>query len=125
MLNALTPGTYVRPHRHASRFTSEGFVLLRGRMAVLIFDEDGGFLPEKSTILSFADGQLGMEIEPGVWHSLVALEETVIYEVKGQPAGGYVQSTDKNFASWAPEEGAHGADAFVGRLEEMAARLEM
>jgi cupin fold WbuC family metalloprotein len=123
MLNALTPGTYVRPHRHASRFNGEGFVLLRGRMAVLIFDDEGQLLPEKSTVLSFADGQFGMEIEPGVWHSLVALEDTVIYEVKGQPAGGYVQATDKNFAPWAPPEGADDADLYVRRFEEMAEQL--
>ena len=119
MLNALTPGTYVRPHRHQDEYKGEGFILLRGKLAVLIFSETGALDLESSRILS-RDGCLGMDIPPGVWHCLVALEETVIYETKGQPAGGYVQDTDKDFAPWSPAEGDAAADDFVKRLEETA-----
>ena len=75
MLNALMPGTYVRPHRHSDKYKGEGFVLLRGRVAVLIFDEAGALNQAASCVLSHADGCFGVDIPPGVWHALVALEE--------------------------------------------------
>jgi cupin fold WbuC family metalloprotein len=124
MLNALTPGTYVRPHRHADRYKSEGFILLRGELALLIFSEDGMVDWTHSRLLSPVTGCVGMEIPPGIWHSLVALAETVIYEVKGQPAGGYVQDSDKDFAPWSPAEGALEAGAYVQQLETWAHRLK-
>jgi cupin fold WbuC family metalloprotein len=123
MLNALMPGTYVRPHRHPDKYKGEGFILLRGRLAVLIFDEAGTLNHEASCVLSHADGCYGMDIPPGVWHALVALEESVIYETKGQPAGGYVQDSDKDFAPWSPGEGEHGALEFVRKLEAFAREL--
>jgi cupin fold WbuC family metalloprotein len=124
MLNALTPGTYVTPHRHADRYKGEGFILLRGKLAVLIFDDNGTLDRAQSRVLSSATGCLGMELPPGVWHSLVALEEAVIYEVKGQPAGGYVQALDKEFAPWAPAEGAPLAVAYGRQLDEWARQLD-
>jgi hypothetical protein len=43
----------------------------------------------------------GMEIEAGVWHSLIVLKQnTVVYEVKKGP---YVPLTPDNIASWAPD----------------------
>lgn len=123
MLNALTPGTYVRPHCHRDRYKGEGFVLLRGRLAVLIFDESGALDTQASCLLS-PENCLGMEIPPGIWHSLVALEESVLYEVKGQPTGGYVQDSDKDFAPWSPAEGSAAAGDFVRQLEAMALKIQ-
>ena len=99
MLNALTVGTYVRPHRHLDKHNSEGFIVLRGSLALLIFDESGQVIPAESCLLNVANGMLGMDIAPGIWHTLVALEDAVIYEVKGHPAGGYVEELAKNFAA--------------------------
>ena len=124
MLNALTPGTYVRPHRHADRYKGEGFILLRGKLALLIFDDAGQLDGTRSRVLSAETGCVGMDIPPGVWHALVALAETVIYEVKGQPAGGYVQDMDKDFAAWSPAEGAPEAAAYCQELEAMARQLD-
>jgi cupin fold WbuC family metalloprotein len=123
MLNALTPGTYVRPHRHADQYKGEGFILLRGQLALLIFNNDGTIDWAHSRLLAHETGCLGMDIPPGIWHSLVALTDTVIYEVKGQPAGGYVQDSDKDFAPWSPAEGAPEADAFCRELEALARQL--
>lgn len=123
MLNALTPGTYVRPHRHDSDHQSEAFILLRGRLALLLFDDEGMEDIVHSRILSPADGLFGMDIPPRHWHSLVALEASVIYEVKGHPAGGYVQARDKNFAPWSPEEGSPESEAYLQKMEEAAKRL--
>lgn len=123
MLNALLPGTYVCPHRHDSDHQSEAFILLRGKLALLLFDDDGNVDFTNSRVLSPASGMLGLDIPPRIWHSLVALEESVIYEVKGHPAGGYVQERDKNFAPWAPPEGAAESEAYQCKLEEIARNL--
>ncbi|MFN0111156.1 MAG: WbuC family cupin fold metalloprotein [Blastocatellia bacterium] len=123
MLNALTPGTYVRPHRHDSDHQSEAFILLRGKLALLLFDEAGKVDFTHSRILSPADGMLGMDVPPRIWHTLIALEDSVIYEVKGHPAGGYVQERDKNFATWAPEEGSPEGESYLRQLEAITRRL--
>jgi cupin fold WbuC family metalloprotein len=120
MLNGLAVGTYVRPHRHEDKHKGEGFIILRGKLALLIFTGGGEIDFEQSRVLSVDGGCLGMDIPPGVWHSLVALEDAVIYEVKGQPAGGYVQADDKDFAPWSPEEGSGKADEYCRFLHESA-----
>lgn len=124
MLNALTVGTYVRPHRHEDMHKGEGFILLRGKIALLIFAGAGEIDFERSRLLSTSLGCFGMDIPPGYWHSLVALEDSVIYEVKGQPAGGYIQAQDKDFAPWSPEEGSREAEEYCGLLHETARALE-
>ena len=139
MLNALVPGTYVRPHYHPDRYQGEGFILLRGRMALLIFDDQGDVDSGRSRVLragvagvagvaglpGLMDNYcLGIDLPPRVWHGLVALEESVIYEVKGQPVGGYAQANDKCFAPWAPEEGSNEASDYLRHLESIARGLE-
>jgi cupin fold WbuC family metalloprotein len=124
MLNALTVGTYVRPHRHEDAHKGEGFILLRGKIALLIFTDPGGIDFERSRLLSTSLGCFGMDIPPGCWHSLVALEDSVIYEVKGQPAGGYIQAQDKDFAQWSPEEDSPEAEEYCGSLYEAARALD-
>jgi cupin fold WbuC family metalloprotein len=90
---------------------------------LLIFDDAGEVNFERSRVLSADSGCLGMDIPPGVWHSLVTLEDAVIYEVKGQPAGGYVSERDKDFAAWSPPEGSLEAAAYLQMLEDKARRL--
>ncbi|HWQ34155.1 MAG TPA: WbuC family cupin fold metalloprotein [Blastocatellia bacterium] len=124
MLNALKVGTYVRPHRHVNEHNSEGFIVLRGRLALLIFDETGSVIEAESCIFDVTAGQFGMDIAPHIWHTLVALQDTVIYEVKGHPAGGYVEESAKNFAPWSPAEGSAEADAYLHELEQLARRLQ-
>lgn len=123
MLNALAPGTYVRPHRHDSDHQSESFILLRGKLALLLFDDDGNVEFPQSRILSIENGMFGLDISPRIWHSLVALDYSVIYEVKGHPSGGYVQERDKNFASWAPEEGTFEGDNYLRKMKDWAKHL--
>lgn len=112
-LNAMDPGTYVRPHRHmAPEPKWELFVVLAGAVAVLLFD-DAGAVVERVELA--ADGDLrGVEVPAGCWHSLVALRPgTVLFECKQGP---YVALGDKDFAAWAPAEGEPGAAALLQRL---------
>lgn len=123
MLNALTVGTYVRPHRHRNEHQSEGFIVLRGALAVLIFDDAGEVDLSQSYVLSSPLGTFGLNLQPNLWHTLVALADTVIYEVKGHPTGGYVAERDKDFAPWAPAEGEAEAVPYLRILEAFAQRL--
>jgi cupin fold WbuC family metalloprotein len=112
MLNAFEPGTYVRPHKHGNPPKREVFLILRGRLLMLFFDDEGKVT--KRVILSPDFGTLGIEIPPGVWHMAISLEEgTIIYELKDGP---YNPVNDKQFALWAPEEGAPGAITYLEQL---------
>ena len=78
----------------------ECFVLLRGRMAVLLFTEDGGI--DEIIPLTASGPCWGVDIPPGAWHSLVSLAPgTVFFETKPGP---YLPLADKDFAPWAPAE---------------------
>lgn len=99
MLNALEPGTYLPPHRHANPDREEMYIVLRGRLLTLFFDEDGQVTERVE--LAPSEGRYGIEIPAGVWHSIIVLEKgTVIYEAKQGP---YIPLSKDNLAPWAPE----------------------
>src|SRR5262245_13320139 len=66
MLNALAVGTYVRPHRHEDKHKGEGFIILRGKLALLIFTDTGEVDFGQSRVLSVDTGCFGIDIPPGV-----------------------------------------------------------
>lgn len=117
MLNAVEPGSYVRPHCHASPDKTEVFLVLAGR-ACLCRWSGAGELVEALEVST--DGpRRGAEIPPGVWRSMVALEPgTVLFEFTDGP---FSPDTHKVFADWAPAEGSDAGRAFHERLR---ARLE-
>ena len=41
LLNAMEPGTYIRPHRHTQPAKTELIILLQGRVLMLEFDDHG------------------------------------------------------------------------------------
>ncbi len=112
LCNAFEPGTYVRPHRHGADVW-ELFLVLGGHAAVLIFD-NAGRVTERTELQAGGETK-AVELPPGAWHSLVALAPgTVLFEVKPGP---YRPTGERNFAAWAPKEGAPAATAFVAWLE--------
>lgn len=113
--NALIPGTYVRPHRHATPPKTETMILIKGKMVVVIFDEKGKIL-EKIEISK--EGQrLAIDFPPHVWHSVYALEPTVFFECK---MGPYIPTNDKDFATWAPEENTKEAPEYLKKLMDLS-----
>ncbi|HMA36504.1 MAG TPA: WbuC family cupin fold metalloprotein [Chloroflexia bacterium] len=119
MLNALEPGSYVRPHAHLTPPKVEVFLALRGRGLVVRFDPRGAIL--ETAVLTPAGPQHGVEIPPGAWHTALALEPgTVFYEIKEGP---YDPATDKTLAPWAPDE----ADGAAGHtyLADLRRRLHL
>ena len=112
MLNCLEPGTYVQPHKHENPDKCEAFILLKGKVLVVEFDEAGKVTSH--TLLEAGTGAYGAEIAPRIYHCIIPLESgSVVYEVKNGP---YSPLDDKNFASWAPREREEGCQAYLERL---------
>jgi cupin fold WbuC family metalloprotein len=122
-LNVFLKGSYVAPHRHLHPPKSETFLVLRGSMALFCFD-DAGQVKDRFTMgqeaptghgaAGFQHAGLGIDLPPGLWHTVAALSETAVcFEVKPGP---WDPATDKEFAPWAPREGDPEAAAYLNRL---------
>ncbi len=113
LFNAIEPGSYIRPHRHLDPVKDETFVIIRGRLGVVMFD-DGG-LVTGTALLSPEDGAVAVDIPHGRFHSAVSLAPgTIFFEAK---AGPYLPLNDAEKPLWAPEEGAPAAAAYLECLE--------
>lgn len=119
MLNAMEPGTYIRPHKHEDPDKTEVFMILRGRMIVIEFDDEGEI--KDLELLDSSEGRWAVEIPPRTWHSLISLESgSVAFEIKNGP---YNPIDDKNFAVWAPTEKSPEAHSFLKSLTERCKAL--
>jgi cupin fold WbuC family metalloprotein len=120
LLNAVEPGSYIRPHKHEDPDKREVFIILRGRFVVVEFDADGAIAGH--VILDPEAGCHGVELGERTWHTIISLAPgSVVYEVKDGP---YSPITDKNFASWAPPEGDPEAPAYIdGILRKLGIEL--
>ncbi len=109
-LNVMIRGTYIAPHRHLDPPKSESFIVLDGEIAFITFDDAGAI----ASTYRLGPGTVGIDIAPGVWHTLVVLSpHAVCYEVKPGP---YSIANDKDFAVWAPKEGEPGTVEYQARL---------
>ena len=112
LLNAIEPASYIRPHRHLDPEKDEGFILMRGRLGIILFS-DAGEVTE-TVVLSHDSGNLAADVPHGVFHTAVSMEPgTVFYEAK---AGPYVPLTEPETASWAPHEGDAAATEYLAQL---------
>ena len=81
-LNAVEPGTEVPIHKHPTK--DESFVILRGKVKVSTYNDDGSIL--ESVVLCAEEGRHGVDIPKGVWHKVESLETgSVIFECKEGP----------------------------------------
>lgn len=81
-LNAVEPGTVVPIHKHPSK--DETFVVLRGRVRISTYDDDGNVI--ETYELCPEEGRYGVDIPKNVWHNLEAIEpDSVIFECKEGP----------------------------------------
>jgi cupin fold WbuC family metalloprotein len=109
-LNVMLRGTYVTPHRHLDPPKSESFLVLAGDIVFFTFDDSGRI----ASATRLGRDPVGIDIQPGVWHSLAVLSEYAIcFEVKPGP---YSAATDKDFAPWAPREGDEAAGEYLAHL---------
>jgi cupin fold WbuC family metalloprotein len=123
LFNAIEPGSYIRPHRHATEPREELLVAIRGSMALITFDDQGSV----TGVLRFgsekhgSDLAAGAEVAASTWHTVVALEPgCVLLEVK---AGPFDPSQPKDLALWAPDEGSAIAQGYLQGLAELAGRF--
>ncbi len=112
LLNAMEPDSYIRPHRHLDPVKDETFVLIRGRIGVIVFDELGSIT---ETALLEPEGVVVLDIPHGRYHSAVCLDPgSIFFEAK---AGPYLPFTAAEKADWAPEDNAPEARAYLQRLK--------
>lgn len=117
MLNAIQPKSYIMPHRHLEDPKEETIIVLKGALGCVCFNDDGRIIEDSVCYLSAKSGQIGIDLRVGVWHTIFALEpNTVVFEVKSGP---YKKASDKEFASWAPEENSDEALAYLTKLEDL------
>lgn len=81
LINVLLPGTILPIHRH--RHSAETYVLLRGKMFVVFYDELGGQI--ERYLLDPTIGNYGVQIPKGQWHTVEVIEPSAILEVKDGP----------------------------------------
>jgi len=98
---AMEPGTYVRPHRHSDPETWEILLVLRGAVALLMFDDKGQV--QERIELTTGKEVAAVEIPANAWHAVASLTTgTVVFEVKQGP---YVPIAEANYAPWSPADG--------------------
>jgi cupin fold WbuC family metalloprotein len=115
-LNVMVRGTYIAPHRHLDPPKAEAFLVLQGELAFFTFDDEG----QIATSHVLGRDVLGVDIQPGVWHTMAVLSPHVVcYEVKPGP---YSAANDKDFAPWAPREGDARVPEYLERLLSAVAR---
>jgi cupin fold WbuC family metalloprotein len=115
LLNAIEPGSYIRPHRHLDVEKDEAFVLLSGRLGVVTFTDEG--VVAEIVLLSQSGGNLAVDIPHGIYHTALSLKSgTVFYETK---AGPYRQLNEGEIATWAPEDSDPQAQQFLMRLRSL------
>ena len=115
LLNAIEPGSYIRPHRHLDPEKDEAYILMRGRLGIILFNEAGDVI--ETLLLSREAGNLAADIPHGFFHAAVSLESgTVFYESK---AGPYLPLAPGEAADWAPADTDPRASSYLQSLQAL------
>ena len=81
MLNAVEPGTDIPIHRHPTK--DETFVILKGKVKVSTYNNKGEL--QDFAILCHENCLYGVNIPKNVWHTLEAMEPSMLFECKEGP----------------------------------------
>ncbi len=112
MIHASNPGTYVQPHKHESPDKTEAFIILKGKVVLIEFDDNGNIIDH--FIMQANTANYGVEIPPRTWHMLITLQEnSLFYEVKNGP---WDLADDKFFAPWSPAEGDPDCKNYISSI---------
>ncbi|MBI5109545.1 MAG: WbuC family cupin fold metalloprotein [Rhodocyclales bacterium] len=113
LLNALMADTYIPPHRHLDPNKDETYVVLRGLLGLVLFDDAGKIV--RLVRVGAGTTAIGVDVAYGTWHTAIALEDnTVFLEAK---AGPYLPLTSEERAPWAPAEGGDSAAGYLAKLK--------
>ena len=116
LLNAILPGSYVRPHRHVLENKEEFMMIVRGCLGVILYDAQGNVTGKMK--LDEHGAVRAVSIPIGVFHTAVALAPTVIFEAKGGP---YAPHLPEELAPFAPAEGSPEAQPYLLKMEALLA----
>lgn len=115
LLNALEPGSYIRPHCHRDPAKDETLIVVSGRLGAVVFDEAGSVVD--TAVLAAGGERCGINLAHGTYHTVLALEPgTVFFESK---AGPYRPLDVAEMAPWAPAEGVREAEPYLAALREL------
>ena len=115
LLNAMEPGSYIQPHRHSDINKDETLAVIRGKMGLIIFAEDGTI--EEKALLEPTGTVMMANIPHGTFHTLISLDgPSVFFESK---AGPFIPLTQDEKAPWAPQEGDESSTAYLGSLKKL------
>ena len=71
LLNAMHRGSYIPVHRHLNPALCESGVVIRGRVGVVVYDDEG--VVTHSQQVGEGCDACGFDIEAGLWHGLVGI----------------------------------------------------
>jgi cupin fold WbuC family metalloprotein len=116
LLNAIEPESYIRPHCHLDPEKDETFILMSGKLGIVVFADDGEIVG--TVLLSHVSGNLAADIPHGVFHTAVSLESgTLFFEAK---AGPYRQLSEAEISTWSPSEAdVPHAKTFLANLRSL------
>jgi cupin fold WbuC family metalloprotein len=119
LFNAIGIDSYIRPHCHSIDPKDECLIAVRGRMALLVFDDIG----QLQQVIRFGAQSsdldipisVGINLPAGVWHTVIAeVPGSILFEVKSGP---FNPEQAKEYAEWAPEEDAPEAAVYLTELK--------
>lgn len=117
LFNVLCLDSYIRPHRHLLDLKPETLLAVRGRLALITFEEEGAV----DRIIPFGtatNDSVGAELDPHQWHTVIALEHTsILFEVKRGP---FDPTAAKDLALWSPAEGTRDVAWYLRELRARA-----
>ena len=106
---ALLRNTYIQPHSHSSPHQWESFVVLKGSVRLVTFNNSGIV----SFIKNLKQGDI-IELKPKTIHTLLSLSEvSVVYEIKEGP---FFEEDAKEIVAWAPDENSTESNEFLRKL---------
>ncbi|KAI5912978.1 WbuC family cupin fold metalloprotein [Thauera sp. 2A1] len=118
VFNAITTRSYVVPHRHGLSPRDETMFAVRGRLALVVFDDAGEVIEVVRYGAQGGEGDeklaAGLLVPAGTWHTVLALDDdAILFEIK---AGPFDPNAPKEPAPWAPAEGTPEAEPYFARL---------
>jgi cupin fold WbuC family metalloprotein len=115
LFNAIEPGSYIRPHRHLDPEKDETFIMVRGRLGIVTFDDSGAVTG--CALISAAGSQVAATISHGVYHTALALDSgSIFFEAKGGP---YLPLTEEELGGFAPQENSPECALYLERARAL------
>jgi len=114
VFNAMLSTSYMQPHQHPGVEKVEKIHLVKGKLCVIYFDNDGNIT--KRHMLA-ENGLTLVEVPAYQYHTYIVLSEYALtYETMD---GVYDPKSWKKLAKWAPKEGTEEATKYLACHREL------